>query len=273
MPQPDITQYQPWSTTAPTYSSNVGRTSAFAAARLIELVHSKRPIIPDSLILDNGAGTGAVTLALASQFPTTCTIATDISASMLSSISAQQLPNVTTRVLDARTLTQELEKGSFTHVFNTFMLQTITTPLAALKEMYNVISPCGTMGIAIWAQRNGPFEIWERACQSIDPSYQLPAPFDDPEAWRTKEELQTALRQVGLQDVECEEISMPFEFESTKAYMDFWFGAKNPAAVKVMSDWKGSMDKVVKAVERVVRDEYDSGKKIFAWAVLGTGTR
>ena len=113
---------QLWTNTAPTYSSNVGRTSVLSASRLIQLTDSLSPITNDSLVPDFGAGAGAVTLALASRFSKTKIIATEISASMLEKISQANCPNITARVLDARDFSSELDKGSFSHVFNTFML-------------------------------------------------------------------------------------------------------------------------------------------------------
>ena len=192
---------------------------------------------------------------------------------MLSDISSHQLANVTTRVVDARNLTSELGKETFTHVLSTFMLQTITTPLVALQEMYSVLVPKGVIGIGIWGQRNGPFEIWERACKALDPSYELIAPFDDPHAWRTRQELEKVLKEVGFNDVRSEEVKIPFEFESTEAFLRFWFEAKNPAAEKSMSNWKGKFDEVRKEAKRIVREDYGNGKEIYTWAVLGVGVK
>ena len=129
------------------------------------------------------------------------------------------------------------------------------------------------MGIGIWAQRNGPFEIWEQACRSIDPTYELPAPFDDPNAWRTRHELEEALEETGFSNVSSEDVTMAFPFESTEAFMQFWFGAKNPASVKVMSNWTGNMNDVQRAIERVVHEEYGDGKDVKTWAVLGVGKK
>ena len=265
---------QLWTNTAPTYSSNVGRTSALSASRLIQLTDGLSPITNDSLVLDVGAGTGAVTLALASRFSKTKIIATDISASMLEKISQANCPNITARVLDARDLSSRLDKGSFSHVFNTFMLQSLTTPLDALCEMHDVLAPGGVVGAALWAQRNGPFEIWEAACKRIEPGYELPAPFDDPVAWRTQAELKVALEKAGFKDVWTEEVKMPFEFESAEAFAEFWFRAKNPAPVKVMTNWpQERMEEVREMVCRVVREEYADGKGIYTWAVLGVGKK
>ena len=70
---------------------------------------------------------------------------------MLESISAQKISNVSVKVVDARHLTENIEKQSFTHVLNTFMLQTITTPLAAMREMHAVLEPGCVIRIGLWA--------------------------------------------------------------------------------------------------------------------------
>ena len=275
MSNTQISVGEPWSTTAPTYATNIQKTSGLSASHLVGLAHAVEPISEDtSYVLDNGAGTGAVTLSIAARLPGTRTLATDTSASMLSNIDAQYLPNVSTQVVDARELTQKLDKGTFTHVFSTFMLQTITTPLAAVQEMYDVLQPGGVIGIGLWARRNGPFEIWERACQLLDPRYKNTAtPFDDPHAWRTTEELNAALERVGFKDVQSQELKMPFPFESTEAFMKFWFEAKNPAALNLMKGWDKPIEETRRAVEKVVSEEYDGGKEVYTWAVLGVGRK
>lgn len=125
-----------WTTTAPTYSSNVGRTSAISAARLSELAHALSPISFSSEILgmsclktrilkaagfsssrqsqlirlraDNGAGTGAITFEISSQYAGANILATDISAGMLKNIDQAKLLGVKTKVLDTRSLSKEM---------------------------------------------------------------------------------------------------------------------------------------------------------------------
>ena len=273
MEDPRITSAVRWSLTAPSYSSNVGRISALAAFRLVELVNKRHHISNSSKVLDIGAGAGAVTLAVASDFSETHVLATDVSPSMLTTISAHGMPNVTTQVLDARELSRSLKRESYSHVFNTFMLQTVKSPLAVLREMHDVLSPRGAVGIGIWAKRNSPFEIWEHACQSIDPTYELPNPFDDPDAWRTQHDLESALEEVGFKEVSSEEICMPFEFENAETFIEFWFQSNNPAILQIMKSWKRPLEETKKAVERVVRESYHNGRDIYAWAVLGTGIK
>ena len=268
-----MSNHEIWSSTAPTYSSNVGRTSAFAADRLCQLANELSSMTSTSRVLDNAAGTGAVTFAVATQFPSTHILSTDISVKMLDSISRAELPNFETRVLDARSFRPALQDQSFTHVFNAFMLQTIIEPSSAVREMNAVLAAGGLIGIVIWGRRNGPFEIWERACQSLDPSYQLPSPFDDPHAWRTCDELDGGLKAAGFTDVKTEEMTMPFPFEGPEDFSKFWFDTKNPAPEKCTGNWKGDWEGVKKAVKEVCKEEYADGKDICTSAVIGLGKK
>lgn len=52
-------------------------------------------------------------------------------------------------------------------------------------------------------------------------------------------------------------------------FVKIWFEAKNPAAERVMNNWKGGMQQVRKAVAEVVRIEYQEGRMIWSCAVLG----
>lgn len=198
------------------------------------------PMTSTSRVLDNAAGTGAITFAVAIQSPSTQILSTDISAKMLDNISRAGLPNVETRVLHARSLRSALQGKSFTHVSNAFMLQTVVGPSSAVREMAAVLAAGGAIGIVIWGRRNGPFEVSERACQSLEPSYNLPSPFDDPHAWRTCGKLNDELKAAGFIDVKTEELRMPFLFEGPEDFSKFWFDVKHPAPEKCMSNWKGS---------------------------------
>lgn len=260
-----------WKPAAQSYGSNVGRTSAHAAQRLISFASERAPINASSKILDVGAGAGAVTVHVLTSTEAHVT-ASDLHQSMLDSIQAPPGAKLVRQAADARSLTKVFEKESFSHVFCTYMLQTITTPVDALREMHQLLQPSiGVVGIACWDQQNDPFDIWEKACQTIDPLYKLPIPFDDPHAWRTEEEVAKGLKEAGFKDVATERLTSPFPFDGTQKFMDFWFVQGNPAALRCMSNWQGSMEEAKKAVEKVCREQYDDGHAICTKAVLGVG--
>ena len=269
----DSTSY---SKAAPTYAPSVGPISSVAAARLLQLTTDlapdRSPTSDNSSVIDVGAGTGAVALAVASQNPLTLVTAVDVSASMLALIDAQKHPNITTRVLDARELVHELPEETYTHAFSTFMLQFMTTPLKAIQEMHSLLGPAGIIGIALWAQRNDPLEIWEKACQSIDPSYKRPSQFDDPNAWTTREELEQALENAGFEDILSEEVKIPTP-ASIEDLSKAWFASKNPALERVISSWNGSMEQAKEAMAEIIKNEYEDGKTICSWAILGVAKK
>ena len=270
-----------WSTAATAgYSTSVARSTTRSASRIIELARERKPIDETSAVLDVGAGSGAVALEVALGAPSTKVLATDISESMLDNVEKAGLANVSTLVADVSHLGTALHQQAghgFSHIFCTFMLQTITTPQQAVEEMTALLRPGregGVLSIGIWGKPVGPFTIWERACQRIDPSYRLPPPFDDPQAWRTCQELSDGFSRAGLVGIHCEEVIVPFPFASAEAFSDFWFHGLNPAAVKCMSNWPSSdMDKAQQAVLGVAREEFGNGKDVFTCAVLGIASK
>lgn len=260
-----------WKPAAASYGTNVGRTSAHAASRLVSLASEGSPINTSSRVLDVGAGAGAVTVHVLTTTEAQVT-ASDLHQSMLDSIIAPPEAKLVRKAADARQLTKVFGEEKFSHIFCTFMLQTITNPVDALREMHQLLLPSeGVVGIACWDSQNDPFDIWEKACQTIDPTYRIPTPFDDPHAWRTEEELAKGLREAGFDDIKTERLTSPFPFDGTEKFMEFWFGQKNPAALRCMSNWEGSMDEARKAVETVCKEQYDDGHAICTKAVLGIG--
>ncbi len=268
-----------WSGTAPSYSSNVGAASATAATALTALANSLLPITESSSVLDVGAGTGAITQAIASQSPSTRILATDISGDMLQEIDKQQLSNVRTKVIDAMQLSEELEGkqgDEFSHVFSTFMLQTLTTPLDAVKQMLDVLEPGGVIGLALWGERVEVYDIWTKAVRKLEPEYVMPPPFDDESAWRTKEELAASLAAAGFKNVRTEMVRMPFGTKGVEEYIQFWFGTRNPGATKVRDRWVnggGEVENVKGEMEKVLHEEYEDGNAIYLWGVLGVGRK
>ena len=286
-----------WTTTAPTYTANFARISIQAATSLVREAIKRLPITPSSKILDVGAGTGAVTLTIAPQFQSVATdhaldppanpvdspqiLAVDISSAMMSNIVVQSLPRVTTQTIDARHLVEALppsDQGSYTHVFSLFMLQVITTPTDVLCETFELLRPgTGLAGIGIWGRHLGPIEIWERAAKRVLPGYTLPAPFDDIYAWRTKEELSSRMAEAGFVDTHAVEETYAFPFDSPAAFADFWFGAKNPAAVACLNARPGGMEaaeiETRMEVMKEVKEAWDDGKAITTQGVLGVGQR
>ena len=97
--------------------------SVLAADRLTSVIHEIHTFNPDTgFVLDNGAGTGALTTTLKFKYPTLRVLAADISPGMLKTIEAKHLPNTETLVIDASDLNGPLGTRTFSHVLSTFMI-------------------------------------------------------------------------------------------------------------------------------------------------------
>ena len=265
-------QEHEWSSTAPTYDTNVGRLSTVAAPRLVAIVDTQRSIDAASRVLDVGAGTGAVTLHIAADRPSAHILATDISGEMLKSIDAIGHANVSTRVMDARALAANLAPRTFTHVFNTFMLQVLTDPLDLVRQMYQLLEPGGAIGIALWGLDAAPLVIWERACRCIDPTYRMPHAFDDPNAWRTTSELQSALTEAGFINVQSVQSDIDFPF-SAEHFAEFWFDSKNPVPERAIESWNGDVARLRAEMIDVIRKGDGNGGDIKTPVILGAACK
>jgi len=282
MPPEDISpSADSWSNTAADYVWNVGKTSAIAAVRLIDLVNQISPLsAPGGSVLDVGAGTGAVTLAVAALYPPTEIVATDISPDMLDTISKRRLLNVSTVLGDARDLTNVISSHSggtggltaFSHIFSTFELQWMMDSVQAIREMYHVMKPDRVLGIGIWGEQINSYEVWERACKNLDPTSVIPDLFVDG-AWRTPEQLENVLRKIGFRDLKSENMMVPVEFMSAKEYATFWFEGKTPGAMKVIEVWKGDLKAVGAEVEKIVQKDYDNRRSLALQIVLTIGKK
>ncbi|MCJ1232121.1 hypothetical protein MMC14_000070 [Varicellaria rhodocarpa] len=220
MPAPNF-DHGSWNLAAPTYAQRVGRMGRRAADRLISLVHDHSPLsAEDSATIDIGTGTGGLTQSLATRFPNISVLAVDVSSGMLQELEAKNIPNISTKVLDAMEMSSHLEADSFSHTFSTFMLQFIPNPQKVIQETYRVLRPGGAIGVGIWAPKNGPIELWRDACQVLDPSYEPPPPFTEV-AWRKPKDVEDALREVGFKDIRSEIFHMRFELEDTDGFMKF----------------------------------------------------
>jgi len=195
---------------------------------------------------------------------------------MVSAIEAKYLPNVSAKLVDACVLDNVKDLGAadmFSHVFSTFMLQFAPQPHNVVREMHCVLRPGGFVGLAMWGERIGPFAIWEEACKRLDPTYELPQQRFDKSAWRTRRELEDAMREVGYKDVRSEVLQMHFEFQDSVSYIKFWLQTHNPVAERLVESFKGDLEVVKRELEKVLHEKYDDGMGIFIDGILATGTK
>ena len=232
------------------------------------------PLRNESYAIDVGAGNGNLTVGIQKTNPLTRVLAVDISEGMLQEIDKLNLPNIITQQQDAVTLS-DLADHTFTHGFSSFTFPFVSDPHAAVRSLCRVVKPGGAIGIAMWGPVLDLTEIHNAACKRLRPDY-TPARQDVPGSWREEAEHRYALESAGVEDVCVETIRMPFEAGDAKGCCDYWFRGGNPVPGKMVGDWveQGwSAQELEREYERIVREEYGDGKRVFMDAVLGWGIK
>ena len=167
-----------YSKTAPTYASNVRRASSLAAARLLQLATDLAPISDSSSVVDVGAGAGAMALTVASQNPLTRITAVDNFCFYASEDQHARASKYHNSCLGRSSFRS---KGSHSHVFSTFILQSIPTTFEGCPR--NTRSPGNPSALSESLSGHSETTPWRfgkrPACKSIDPDYQLPPQFVD----------------------------------------------------------------------------------------------
>ena len=245
-----------WGTASAAYAARAEYVTRPSAEELISRVHDESPLsAPDARALDNGAGSGVVTTALRARFPNIPILAADLSPGMLETIQAKQLPHVECRVLDAVDLGPGVADGTFTHALSTFMLQFAPDPRSALREMYRVTKPGGTLGLCMWGELcfDAP---WEETVRHFEPAYTYPHTWTPD--WSDEGRLMKYIQEVGFQDVRSRTIWPRWNFGSPEEFSGYFLESQNPEFVRAYRPWwdKG-MESVMRPLfERIVKEKY-----------------
>ena len=266
-----------WSTASASYAERVGRMCRHAADRLVQEAHTIHAFsTQDSYVLDIGTGAGAVPESITESFPGIRILATDIAPGMIEAVEKKHLPNVSTRIVDAspvNNVTGLGVDGTFSHAFSTFMIMFTLEPMNVVRELHRVLRPGGLIGLALWGEMIGPINLWEEACQTLDPTYRLPSPFADPNAWRTPREAEDALHAVGFKEIRTEVYTVPFEFEDTASYVRFWYGSQNPVSDRFRESFRGDGEEAKKALERALKERYNDATRIVVETILAVARK
>jgi ubiquinone/menaquinone biosynthesis C-methylase UbiE len=119
------------------------------ASTLVELLHADTAYPPGSRVLEAGCGVGAQTVTLCRGSPGAAITAIDISEDSLAEarqrVAASDATNVRFEKADIFRLPYPL--ASFDHVFVCFVLEHVTDPVRALRELGKVLVPGGTITV------------------------------------------------------------------------------------------------------------------------------
>ena len=256
-----------WGTASAAYAARAESVTRPCAEELLSWVHEESSFsTPGATAFDNGAGSGVVTTALQSRFPTVPIFAADLSPVMLEIIEKRRLPQVKCQVLDAIDL-RPIADGTFTHALSTFMIQFTPDPLRALREMYRVCKPDATLGLCMWGELcfDAP---WEETVRHFEPDYTYPHTWTPD--WSDEERIQAHIREAGFKDVRSKIIRPKWDFESPEEYFEFFLESKNPEFIRAYQPWwdKGMESTMRPMLERIVREKYGGAKDFDMKALL-----
>jgi trans-aconitate methyltransferase len=119
------------------------------ASTLVELLHSDTAYPAGSRVLEAGCGVGAQTVILAAHSPQAHITSIDISSTSVAearkAVADAGFHNVTLQQADIFQLPFAPE--SFDHVFLCFVLEHLARPVAALKMLFTILKPGGTVTV------------------------------------------------------------------------------------------------------------------------------
>lgn len=256
-----------WDTASAAYAARAEYVTSPCAEELLSWVHEESPFsAPGATAIDNGAGSGVVTVALRTRFPTIPILAADLSPVMLETIEKKRLPQVRCQVLDAIDLSPIVD-GTFTHALSNFMIQFTPDPLRALQEMCRVCKAGATIGLCMWGELcfDAP---WEETVRHFEPDYTYPHTWTPD--WSDEERIQAYIREAGFKDVRSKIMRPKWDFESPEEYFEFFLESKNPEFIRAYQPW---WDKDMKStmrpmLENIVRERYGGAKDFDMKALL-----
>lgn len=257
-----------WSATANSYSTTIVKLTGQGGEALLKLVESVRPLDDSAVVLDSGAGSGALTALLRQKNSKMPIVAADVAPGMLEMLAKRDIPNLKTLLLDASGdhVAQGLQEDHFTHALTTFMLQFINPAKQAVAEMYRILQPGGIIGNTIWSS-SGCIDLWSMAVRSVDPSFKAEDMWT--EDVRSPRDLKQAYTEAGFVDIQTTETPMYLEFDSAEGFVDYFIGAGNPFFGLVKATWsEGQAEDVRDELVKIVREHYDNGKIPFVAACV-----
>ena len=272
-----------WSLHAAKYRQAADGAIFPCALLLADECHQISPLDgPLAKALDDGTGTGVVTAALKSLYPSLHVIAADVSQGMIDSVTTRisdgGWENVEARLLDAQNL-EGIEDASLSHVLSTFMVCFTPDPEKVVAEMLRVTRPGGVLGLGVWADPyfgalNTPFT---KACMELDPGYQS-VPIMD-EEWTRAENVEEGLKEAGYVDVRMREMVMLKEWASLDEACDHFWNGRNPAVMLMHDSWKADgrppLEELKPAFRRLYGEAMDRDGKVVSeiWITMGTARK
>jgi SAM-dependent methyltransferase len=213
------------------YEGNVGRWSRRVASRLIDWL----AVSPDSLWLDVGCGTGALSQTMLQQAAPRSIISLDRSASFIGHVRSRvNDPRIRFVVGDAQAL--PVESATRDAVVSGLMLNFVPQPQQAVNEMARATRPGGTVGVYVWdyADKMQLMRYFWDAAAALDPAARA---LDEGRRFSICQPpiLKELFQNAGLRDVAVQAIDIATHFRDFDDYWLPFLGGQGPAASYAMA--------------------------------------
>jgi SAM-dependent methyltransferase len=213
------------------YEHFMGRWSRDLAPLLVRFA----AVRDGQTVLDVGAGTGALSTAVAAAAPASRIIGIDPSGAYVAFAQAQHAKNghVSFEVGDAQHM--RFDTASFGHTLSLLVVNFIPDARKAVSEMRRVTKPKGTVAAAVWDYGEGMEMLrvfWDEAI-ALQPASDKKD--ERHMALCRRGELASLWREAGLQDVVEEPLTIATRFASFDDYWTPFLAKQGPAGAYVTS--------------------------------------
>ena len=250
------------------YERFMGRWSRELATLLVRFAGVR----DGDAVLDVGAGTGALTAAVAAAAPSSYIVGIDPAERCVAFARTRyQRDRVLFEVGDVRQL--RFPDGSFDRTLSLLVLNFIPTPAEALREMIRVTRPGCTVAAAVWDYGQGMQmlrALWDEAI-AMKPA--MDARDERHMPLCRHEELAALWREHGLRNVREETLTIQTRFVSFDDYWSPLLEEQGPAGAYVASLEAGERDVLRQRLRRrLLGDGPDRSFELpaRAWAVRGS---
>lgn len=271
---PELPDQNPesWNKTSRDYDKNIlGLMEPF----IEEIVQRVEPS-SNHKVLDVAAGSGAVTMALASKVDSVK--ATDFASSMLEILKekakAEGLGNVETQVMDGQDL--KLEDETFDRVCSNFGIIFFPDRVKGFAEMKRVLKPGGKAIVTGWC---GPdkFEAFGLFMGSVKKALpEMPPPPAPPPIFSLADSnlFEKEMKEAGFSDVKLETVSHKFEMESGEAFWELFRSSAPPAVALLKKVGPEATAKIRGVVLDAIKERFGSGPVVLMNAAhIAVGVR
>lgn len=251
------------------YERFIGRWSRRVADRLAAEI----PILADGPLLDVGCGTGSVVAALRARHPGRAVTGVDIAEPYLAFARAR--PDCAgADFIHGDALALDLPDDAFAAAYALILLNFMSDPLRAAREMARVVRPGGTVVAAVWDFRGGLVYqrlLWDtaagldrKAAETRDRIFANPL--------AKPNGMPDLLRAAGLADVRRDWLTIRMDFADFDDYWRPLLGGQGPVGGYLAGLEPALRDRIAKAVRAAyLSGDADGPRSLTATAWVVTG--